>query len=116
MKGKKTTRPIKMPVLDPKVIGRRIRRTRKMYQHSLYDLERISGIPRMTIACYECGVRLPRFRNMVRLAIALRRTMDFLALGRRDARTRKIVADAGGSGGETLPGNPARPPVRDCEA
>ena len=116
MAGKCQKRPIKMPALDPKVIGRRIRRTRKMYRWNLYDLERISGIKRATIAAYESGWRVPVFGNMVRLAIALRRTIDFLALGRRDARTRKVIADAGGSGVETLPDDPARPPVRDCEA
>ena len=81
--------PISMPPLDAKAIGGRIRRARKTYNWNLYDLERIAGIRRSTIACYECGARVPIRDNVVRLALALRRTVDFLLLGRRDARSGK---------------------------
>ena len=86
-KRKKYTKSITFPPLDPKLIGRRIRRVRKQRKWSLYDLERIAGIPRQTIASYECGARVPIRENLLRLSIALKRTVKLLALGMHDKRT-----------------------------
>ena len=75
-------KPIALPVLDAKAIGRRIRETRKARFWSIDDLCDKTGIRRGTLGVFESGCRVPNRDNAVRLAIALRRTVDWLLLGR----------------------------------
>lgn len=89
-------RPKKKPnaplTLDAKAIGRRMRRARKDRGFDLYDMSRETGIMRMTLACYECGARVPILRNAVTISLALRRKLDWLILGKRsriDTKSRK---------------------------
>ncbi len=73
---------VAVPVPARKEIGARIRRLRKDRWWNLYDMEAVTGIPRKTLACYECGARVPILRNAIRISTALRRTLDFVLLGR----------------------------------
>ncbi len=61
MKKKRLTKRI--PQVDARAIGLRIRRTRKKCGWNLYDFEEVTGIRRKTLACYECGSRVPLLRN-----------------------------------------------------
>ncbi len=81
--SRKTKQPIATPTLDAKVVGLRLRKARKARGWNLYDLSRVTGIARMTIACYECGARVPVLRNAVTICLALRRKLDWLILGKR---------------------------------
>ena len=74
---------------DPKQIGGRIQRTRKAYGWTLAELSKKTGIPLGTLSGYECGKRFPRLPNLVALARVLRRTVDFLLLGKADRVNRR---------------------------
>lgn len=80
-------RPKKQPIatvtLDVNAVGLRVRKARKALGWNLYDMSRVTGIPRKTLACYECGARVPILRNAVTICQALRRKLDWLILGKR---------------------------------
>ena len=82
------TKPVVMPALDSKAIGKRIRRVRKDRGWTIADLATVTGIPRATVACYESGARVPIRENLLRLSIALKRSVRFLALGWHGKRRR----------------------------
>ena len=75
--------------IDPKQIGERIQRVRKGYGWTLADLSKKTGIPVGTLGGYECGARIPRWPQAVTLARVLRRTLDFLILGKADRVNRR---------------------------
>lgn len=74
--------------IDPKQIGERIQRTRKAYGWTLKALAGKTNIPLGTLSGYECGKRVPRWPQAVQLARVLRRTLDFLILGKADRKNR----------------------------
>lgn len=99
MANHKTKKPIATVTLDAKVIGLRMRKARKALGWNLYDMSRVTGIQRMTLACYECGARAPRIRNAVRICLALRRKLDWLILGKRSRINKESrKSDSAGSG------------------
>ena len=67
--------------LDAKAIGARIRKARKARGWSLAELARRVSVQRMTVACWECGARVPKRESLV--ALVLRRKLDWLVLGQR---------------------------------
>ncbi len=75
-------------VADAKAIGRRIRATRKSRGWRIRDLAEAVGMKESTVACWECGARVPHTWTMlIRLCHALRRSADHLVVGRgRNAR------------------------------
>ena len=75
--------------VDPQAIGDRIQRTRKAYGWTLADLAQKTNVPVGTVSAYEGGHRIPRWPQAVALARVLRRTLDFLILGRRDRVNRR---------------------------
>ncbi len=83
------------PELDPKVIGRRLRKARKGLHWTLTAASERTGINRSTLACYECGARVPVLRNLVRMCLAYRRTMDFVLLGRLARKPRASQQSSG---------------------
>lgn len=79
-------------VADAKAIGLRIRAARKARGWKIRDLAEAVGRAEQTIACWECGARVPQTWTMlIRLCHALRRSGDWLAMGRgRNARHWKL--------------------------
>ena len=75
--------------LNAKAIGKRMRKARKSRGWNLYDMQGVTGIPRMTLACYECGARVPILRNAVTISRILRRKLDWLILGKRSRIKKK---------------------------
>jgi transcriptional regulator with XRE-family HTH domain len=80
-KRRKYKKPITPPRLDAKAIGLRIRRTRKSLGWALSDLARVTGLAHQTVASYECGARIPNRDNVIRLSIALRRSLEWILFG-----------------------------------
>jgi len=74
--------------VNPKQIGRRIKSVRHGYGWKLKDLSARTGIPISTLSAYECGKRVPRWPQAFQLARVLRRTLDFLMLGKDDRKNR----------------------------
>lgn len=74
--------------VDPKALGGRVRRTRKGYGWTLKALSARTKVPIGTLSAHECGKRVPRWPQMVQLARVLRRTLDFLLLGKADRKDR----------------------------
>lgn len=66
---------------DRGAMGRRIKRTRTARGWRQLDLAIKTGIPVSTISAYEVGIRAPVPANLVRIAAALRRSLDFLLVG-----------------------------------
>jgi transcriptional regulator with XRE-family HTH domain len=67
---------------DPVGVGRRIRHARKVREWRQGDLARATGLSTGLISCYELGLRTPRLVNMLRIAAAVRRSLDYLVTGR----------------------------------
>jgi len=61
--------------------GQRLKAARKHRGWTQYDLAEKSGIFQGHISHFECGIRVPLVRNLLKLADALGRSTDFL-LGR----------------------------------
>jgi transcriptional regulator with XRE-family HTH domain len=68
--------------LDARAIGQRIRAARNARGWRIADLAAAIGMAPQTVACYECGARVPLTRTLVVLAVALRRTVDWILTGR----------------------------------
>ena len=69
-------------VADAKQIGLRVRAARKSRGWSLGDLAEAMGRSEGTVACWECGARVPHtWAMLIRLCHALRRSADWLILG-----------------------------------
>ena len=69
-------------VADAKQIGLRVRAARKSRGWSLGDLAEAVGRSESTVACWECGMRVPHtWAMLIRLCHALRRSADWLILG-----------------------------------
>ena len=95
-------RPIEIPRLDARAIGGRIASARRLYQWSQARLAELVGMKENTVSNWETRVRVPPRDMLVKLSITLRRTIDFLLLGKRSrtgsARTVGGVShEAGGS-------------------
>ena len=109
-------KPIKMPRLSAKAIGRRIRACRQLVGRdwSMRELGRVASLPYGTVSAFECGARIPSRDSAVRLALALGITIDFLLLGKRagKGRKKKAIADGGAGVGDPYPATPARPSSR----
>jgi transcriptional regulator with XRE-family HTH domain len=73
---------IEIPPLDARAIGRRIRAARKALGWSLSDFSRVTGLAVGTVAAFECGARVPRLDSAIRMALALRRKLDWLVRGK----------------------------------
>ncbi len=68
--------------VDRAAVGQRIRRARESRGMTALDLARACGLTRgETIYRYEEGGNLPETETVVRLAVTLRRSIDFLLLG-----------------------------------
>lgn len=76
-------KPVKIPRLDARAIGKRIRRARKARCWSLQNLADKSHLAKSTVASIECGARIPERDSAVAISFALRRTLDYLILGKR---------------------------------
>ena len=69
-------------VADAKAIGLRIRAARKNRKWRIRDLAEAVGRAEQTVACWECGARVPStWTVMIRLCHALRRSSDWLVYG-----------------------------------
>jgi len=74
-------------VADPRAIGRRIRAARKSRGWRIRDLADAVGVKEPTVKCWESGSYVTKVTKMIRLCHALRRSMDWLVMGRgRNAR------------------------------
>ncbi len=71
-----------MPSLDARAIGARIRATRKARFWLQRDLAAKTKLSPGAIGAYEAGLRIPCRDAVVALSFALRRTLDWLLLGR----------------------------------
>ena len=87
-----------IPVIDSKAVGQRIKRARvSRGWHAARDLAEACGLAVGTIGSYEAGLRLPSRDTLVSLSVALRRTMDWLLLGRNaGAPKKRIEGNRGG--------------------
>ena len=95
-----------MAPVDAKAIGRRIAKVRKQLNWLQRDLAEVTGIRPGTIGGYEAGWRIPLLKNLCAIAMALNRSVDFLALGRRGGQPgRRIPGKYEGNRG----GRPANP-------
>lgn len=74
--------------LDAKAIGLRIRTARKAIKWDITSLARVVECAYSTVASWECGSRIPQRDGLVKLAVALRRSLDFLVFGTGERRTR----------------------------
>ena len=82
-------------VADAKAIGLRIRAARKSRSWKIRDLAEAVGVARQTVACWECGARVPHtWSMMIRLCHALRRSSDWLLYGvaKRGALWRTVTS------------------------
>ena len=86
--------------LDPRGVGQRIRAARLGLAWRQKDLACAVEMTPKTVACWECGARIPRPDTLVVLAVALRRTLDWIVLGRH-ARKRSGIRAAKGQSGST---------------
>lgn len=69
-------------VADAKAIGLRIRAARKSRSWKIRDLAEAVGRSESSVACWECGARVPQTWTMlIRLCHALRRTPEHLLMG-----------------------------------
>ena len=78
-------------VADAVGIGLRIRAARKNRKWRIRDLAEAVGRAEQTVACWECGARVPTtWSMMIRLCYALRRTPEHLLMGwtRNDGKRR----------------------------
>jgi transcriptional regulator with XRE-family HTH domain len=83
------SRHSKQPIavtLDARAIGQRIRAARRRRRWTMADLGRAIGMAPQTVACYECGARTPLVPTLVALALALRRTVDWILTDRHGRR------------------------------
>jgi len=92
-------KPIVFPTLDGRAVGRRIARARRELKWRQTDLARFVGVKRLTVANWECGIRIPPRRNLLKLSVALRRSIDWLLLGRRGWYRERPIGLAGAGGG-----------------
>jgi len=69
------------PILDPVAIGRRVREARKARGWRQYDLAMVSGIDRRVVGAIEIGIRVPSRDAGIGLAVALRRSLEWLYFG-----------------------------------
>jgi transcriptional regulator with XRE-family HTH domain len=68
--------------LDAKAIGQRIARARRSKRWRQADLAAACGVTKSTICAWELGMRIPPVQRIARLAIHLRRSIDWLLCGR----------------------------------
>ena len=114
-KRRKRKAPVKMPRLSARKIGRRIRECRKWVGRdlSMRELSRVAGMPYGTLSAFECGARIPSRDSVVRLALVLKITLDYLLLGKHSGKgNTKGIADVGAGTGDPYPATPARPSSR----
>ena len=69
------------------MIGARIRRVRLERGWTMRELAYVSGMAYGTLTAFESGHRVPRLSNVLALAVALRRSIDFLLLGKGERHT-----------------------------
>jgi transcriptional regulator with XRE-family HTH domain len=99
-------------VADAKAIGLRIRAARKSRSWKIRDLAEAVGMARQTVACWECGARVPHtWSMMIRLCHALRRSSDWLLYGvaKRGALWRMVPPERTGGGSRSETGSAAVP-------
>lgn len=72
--------------LDPRAIGQRVRDARKGWGWTIEELGDVAGLAKNTVAAIECGSRIPSRESAIVLALALRRKLDWLLLGKRQMR------------------------------
>ena len=99
-KNLKTKAPVTVD-FDRKAIGKRIAAARRHRGWRQRDLADAIGVALGTVVAWECGVRLPeRTKVLARLAMALRRKVDWLLLG--GATTGGVVAPGAGLDGSWI--------------
>lgn len=81
MSKRRPKQGVAVPALDARAIGARIRRARRSYGWDERDLADKIGAHDSTISQYENGHLVPSFGRLIALAVALRRSMEFLLFG-----------------------------------
>ena len=81
-------RPTKIPRLDARAIGARIASARRSYRWTQARLAELVGMKENTVSNWEGGWRVPQRDTLVALSIVLRRSIDFLLLGKGTRKTR----------------------------
>ena len=72
-----------MMKLNPQQLGARIRSVRHGYGWTQSELGLRVGVAKTTVANWEAGRQVPPTGTVLRLAIVLRRTTDWLLTGKR---------------------------------
>ena len=87
---------------DARAIGQRIRATRKARGWTLANLARVIGYSKGILATWECGCRVPSRDALIKLSLALRRTIQWIVLGHGDRESHGCGARSAGRGGSRV--------------